>query len=74
MNREEIRAVKKMHVKKLRSKQNVVSVGTGLKYVGGECTDEMCIVVGVVHKMPPSLVKSRDMIPSHLDGCKFLVS
>jgi hypothetical protein len=63
-----VRSVKAAHEKELLRKPNVVGVGVGLRYRGGEFTGEPAVVVSVTHKLPPSALHPEDVIPTELDG------
>lgn len=52
----------------LLSRANVVAVGVGRKTVGGEGTDEPCMVVSVVSKLPEFRLSAADRIPPSLAG------
>ncbi|MDI6888340.1 MAG: hypothetical protein QMC78_01415 [Methanocellales archaeon] len=54
----------------LRRRANVVGVGIGKKWVGGEETDEKCIVVMVEQKLPETKLRKKDIIPKKLDDVK----
>ncbi len=48
---------------------NVISVGYGLKQVGGNLTDEAALVVVYVReKKPPAELASSDEVPEEIDG------
>ena len=65
---ERVRAIKTVYEHDLMSKANVVGVGIGLRQRGGETTDEPAIVVSVTHKLPPSQLTPKDVIPRELEG------
>ncbi len=67
---ETIRAVQNEHKASLFAKGNVVSVGIGLKIVNNQETDEVCITVGVINKIPLDQLTVRDIIPKTLGDCK----
>jgi hypothetical protein len=45
----------------------VVSVGIGFKETAGKQTDEICVVVGVIKKIPKEMLESKEWIPDELD-------
>ena len=61
------RAVKARHERSLMSKRNVVGIGIGLRQRAGKPTGEVCIIVSVSKKMPPSQLAPHDLIPSILE-------
>jgi hypothetical protein len=65
---ERLRAVKALYEADLMRKANVVGVGIGLRYRGGELTGEPAIVVSVVDKVSPSQLAPDDVIPRELGG------
>ena len=50
-------------LKELLAKKNVVSVGKGIKKVGGVSTGRQCIVIGVTKKLPIADLSAQDVIP-----------
>lgn len=65
---ERAQAAKRQHVAKLLTKARVVSVGIGHKYTKGErVSDELCIVVGVTHKIEPEHIYAEDLVPERVD-------
>ena len=50
-------------LKELMSKRNVVSVGKGIKKIGGVSTGRPCIVIGVKKKLPLADLSAQDVIP-----------
>lgn len=67
---EEIRNVKAPYVDLLLKKRNVVGCGVGYKETGGARTDELCIIVSVVEKVPVMELDRHDLIPQVLSGVK----
>lgn len=62
--------VKRRHEAELLRKSNVVAVGVGFCQRGGQRTDEVCIVVSVKNKVPPSQLKRSDLLPTSLEGVR----
>jgi hypothetical protein len=60
--------VKRRHEAELLRKANVVGVGIGYCQRGGQRTDEVCIVVSVKTKLPPSQLKRSDLLPTAIEG------
>ncbi len=66
---ERAREAKARNSSALMSKQRVVSVGVGHKYTKGErIGDEMCVVVGVTHKIEQEHIQAEDLVPRKVDG------
>ena len=65
MNQSIVMQVQRKQQKQLLAKENVVSVGTGFKYVNGQRTDEIALIVGVQEKKP---VSRSNLIPQTLEG------
>lgn len=65
-----VRDAKIRHEKSLLSKKNVVSCGVGRKYIDGEDTGRLCVVVGVSRKVVLQTLSSEDRIPIFVDGCR----
>ena len=63
---ETLRRAKSTHELRLISKARVRSVAIGRKERGGPTTDELCIRVGVVRKLPVEQLDERDVIDSEL--------
>jgi hypothetical protein len=59
--------VQSAHEQELFDKENVVGVAIGNKYVNGEDTGRLSIVVFVSAKMPPDIIPEDQMLPSSLD-------
>ncbi len=68
MSIEFIREAKRRYEALLLAKKNVVAVGIGYKEVGGLRTDELCIVVSVVEKVPEAQLLEEDIIPKEVEG------
>jgi len=66
----EVRRVKARFVGSLLSKRNVVACGIGYRQVGGARTDELCVIVSVVTKVPREELASGDLVPPLLEGIK----
>lgn len=60
--------VKRRHEAELLRKANVVAVGVGFRTRGGQPTTEVCIVVSVRVKQPPSKLKRSDLLPAVIEG------
>lgn len=60
--------VKRRHEAELLRKPNVVAVGIGFRTRGGQPTDEVCIVVSVKTKVPPSRLKRSELLPASIEG------
>jgi hypothetical protein len=52
----------------LLTRANVVAVGAGYKFTGGEKTSTLSIVCSVTKKVPAAELSSRDMVPEALDN------
>lgn len=65
---ERIRSVKARHEAELLHKRNVVGVGVGKRQVGGQITDQDCLIVMVERKVPLEELASQDRIPSEIEG------
>jgi hypothetical protein len=63
-----IASVQQRHQEKLLEMSNVVGVEIGKKYIGGEETDQLCIVVLVSPKLPRDELAEEDLVPPELDG------
>ncbi len=64
----EIQKAKARHERRLLRKRNVVGVAVGKKVVGGEETDELCLVVLVRKKLPEAELGSRERIPKRINS------
>jgi len=60
--------VKRRYEAELLRKANVVAVGVGFRTRGGQPTTEVCIVVSVRAKHPPSKLKRSDLLPAAIEG------
>jgi hypothetical protein len=65
---EQARAVKARYESDLLARPGVVGVGVGLRQRGGAYTDEVCIVVMVHRKYPPSDLRPEELLPAALEG------
>ena len=70
MARRDPETTRSIHERALLARANVVGVGIGHKVVGGEETDETCIVVFVERKVPPEALRRRDLVPPTLRGIR----
>ncbi len=52
------------------TRPNVVGVMVGYKIVGGQETEELCIVALVTHKLPTSKLRPSAVIPRDIDGIR----
>ncbi|MFQ6013561.1 MAG: hypothetical protein ACE5LS_07960 [Thermoplasmata archaeon] len=66
----EIQKAKARHERRLLRKRNVVGLAIGKKVIGGEETDELCLVVLVRKKLPEAELSSRERIPRHINDVK----
>ncbi|MFQ5918836.1 MAG: hypothetical protein ACE5I4_02165 [Thermoplasmata archaeon] len=64
----EIQKAKARHERRLLRKRNVVGLAVGKKTVGGEETDELCLVVLVRRKLPEAELGSRERIPKTINN------
>jgi hypothetical protein len=60
--------MRREHVNALMALGNVVAVGVGFKNAGGERTDEPCVVVSVVKKLPLVQLPAAARVPKMLGG------
>lgn len=60
------RNVRREHVEFLFAKPNVLACGVGFKESGGVVTDEPCVVVGVMKKMPQAQLTAQELVPKVL--------
>lgn len=65
-----ILAAKVAHEGDLFARANVVGVAVGHKVVGGQETEERCIVVFVEHKVAPTELRARDLVPRQFEGVR----
>ncbi len=56
------------HWVKLMAMENVVSVGVGIKKIGGRETGTIAIVCGVEKKVPLAQLRKKDVIPMSVEG------
>lgn len=70
MSLEEVKRVNEKYSDYLMSLKNVISVGIGKKMIGGQQTDELCIIVGVTKKVPDHKLKNEDIVPKNIDSVK----
>jgi hypothetical protein len=63
-----IKRVKARHEAGLLRKRNVVGVGVGRREVGGQMTDQACLVVMVREKVRLEELAPEDRIPSQIEG------
>ena len=61
---------KRRHEAMLMSMSNVVAVGVGFKITGDIQTNEPCVVVSVVEKLPAGALPELALVPKTLDGVK----
>jgi hypothetical protein len=66
----ETRTIKQQHTGVLLGKKNVVACGVGRRQVGGVMTDELCIIVSVVTKLPKDQLAPDDLVPQAVDGVR----
>ncbi len=64
------RAAKEEFEAALLRKKHVVGVGIAKKVVGGQETDEPCVVIFVELKLPKSRLRRKDLIPQTVGGVK----
>ena len=62
------KAIKDEYQEHLLSMPNVVGLGIGLRQVGGQHTDQVCLVVMVNRKLSPAQLAPEEMIPAELGG------
>lgn len=60
------REAKRRNVAQLMEKPNVVACGVGYKESGGEETDELCVIVSVIKKIPAVQLAPSELIPRSL--------
>jgi hypothetical protein len=63
MSLEEARQEKRKHCDSILNKKNVVACGVGFKMTGGKVSDEPCVVVSVIKKLPPDQLAAPDLVP-----------
>ena len=59
---------KRQNEAKLIRMSNVVAVGVGFKIAGGVQTNEVCVVVSVIKKLPPIQLPETSRVPKALGG------
>jgi hypothetical protein len=62
------RKVKARHENDLMAYRGVTSVGVGLRQRGGKLTEEVAVVVMVVHKRPAADLKPDEVLPREVDN------
>ncbi len=65
---EQVARIKARYEQRLLKLPNVVGVGIGLKYKGGQPTNEVALVVNVSHKKPVAELQPQDIVPPKLEG------
>jgi hypothetical protein len=60
--------VKRRHEDELLRKPNVVAVGVGFRTRAGQRLNEVCIVVSVKQKIPPTQLKRGEAVPAMLEN------
>jgi hypothetical protein len=63
---EEIKAIKEVNKEAILSRPNVVGVGTAYKHVGGQATNNLCVVALVSKKVSLSELTPENRIPAML--------
>lgn len=59
--------VKDEYVSELFSRRNVVACGVGFKEREGRITDEPCVIVSVIKKLPKTQLATEDIVPKKLN-------
>lgn len=67
---ERIKQIKRGHEKELLTKENVVGVAIGFKYIGGKKTNELAVIIDVVKKVAKNNLAKKDLVPRKIDGVK----
>lgn len=62
--------IKQRYLDELFSKANVVGCGVGFKIAGNTPTDEPCVVISVLRKLPVAQLAATDLIPKLLGPIK----
>jgi hypothetical protein len=70
MTLEEVKRAKERFERELLRKANVVGLAVGRKVVGGQETDELCVVVLVRRKLPEEELRPRDIVPRRVDDVR----
>jgi hypothetical protein len=65
---EKIIDIKTRYEGELMRKANVVGVGVGFRYVEGQPTPEVALVVNVTHEVPRDQIAPKDLIPTQIEG------
>lgn len=65
---ERVRQVKETYGERLMTLPNVVGLGIGLRYVGGEPTGEIALVVLVSRKLPTANLDEKYILPQEIEG------
>jgi hypothetical protein len=68
MSLAKLKTTQAKYEKRLFALPNVTKIGIGLKKVQGEKTKELAIIVSVTKKLPLSLLKTEEIIPTKLDS------
>lgn len=70
MTWEEVKRARARHEAELLRKANVLGLAVGRKVIGGEETDEPCVVILVRKKVPEEELKPRDVVPKRVDSVR----
>jgi len=70
MTLNEVRRVKARFASSLLARRGVVACGVGYKEIGGDRTDELCVVVSVVEKVSRGELAPSDFVPPVLGGVR----
>ncbi|MFQ5838302.1 MAG: hypothetical protein ACE5HJ_05915 [Thermoplasmata archaeon] len=70
MTWEEVKRAKERFERELLRKANVIGLAVGKKVVGGEETEELCVVVLVRRKVAEAELRPQDLIPRRVDDVK----
>jgi hypothetical protein len=65
---EDVRQAAAASCPSLIARRNVVAVGVGRKVVNGRETDQLAIVISVIAKLPPNVLRASEVVPSAIDG------
>jgi hypothetical protein len=66
--RDKIRELLQKEKKKLLKKKGVISIASGFKIIDGKATDVPCITISVEKKIIPTMIKSKDLVPTAIDS------
>jgi hypothetical protein len=66
--RDRIRELLQKEKKKLLKKKGVISIASGFKIIDGKVTDVPCITISVEKKIIPTMIKSKDLVPTAIDS------